>query len=169
MIRYKKMERRSVALSVGPAGVEVRLPYGVSARSPELRRFVAEQLAKAAATAPDDPDPARPLSRQQLCLEVAAWAARLGVSPNRTQVRAMTSRWGSCTSRGNLTFSRRTLEMPSSLRDYLICHELTHLRELNHGPEFRRLMSAAMADWKRREKALCGWVARQELAALRRR
>lgn len=169
MIRYKKMERKSVALRIGPAGVEVRLPLGVSARSAEIKRVVATQLSKAARLAPTDPEPTRALAKAELMREVDEWTVRLGVAPRRTQVRRMSSRWGSCTSLGNVTLSERILRMPLSLRDYLICHEITHLHELSHGSGFQRLMSAAMPDWRKREKELCGWVARQELAVLSRR
>ena len=168
LIRYKRMERKSLAVIMGPAGVEVRMPRWARLRDPKLRQIVVEQLERAAAHAPQDPDPPRPLSREQFTAEAAAWAARLGVQPHRVQVRSMTSRWGSCSSKGNVTFSESTLYMPALLRHYLICHEFNHLRVLNHGPDFRRLMSEAMPDWQKREKALGGWVARRELAGLRR-
>ncbi|MHB0875572.1 MAG: M48 metallopeptidase family protein [Anaerolineae bacterium] len=169
MIRYVRMERKSISVIMGPGGVEVRMPRWARLRDPKLRQIVVEQLEKAAAGGPTEADPPRPLSREQFDAEAAAWAARLGVRPHRVQVRSMTSRWGSCSSNGNVTFSDRTFTMPASLRQYLICHEFVHLRVLNHGPEFRHLMDDAMPDWKERERALGGWVARVELASLRRR
>lgn len=163
------MERKSLQVRLGPAGVEVRLPLWASVRDPNTRKIVEQHLAQAAKDAPRQPNPTVPITKNGFCTEVMAWAIRLGVAPNRVQVRRMSSRWGSCTSRGNITFSHRVLEMPTVLRDYLICHELTHLRVLNHGPEFKCLMSLIMPDWKRREQQLGGWVARQELQAMLRR
>ena len=168
LIRYKKMERQSLQVRLGPDGVEVRLPLWVSVRDPGTRRVVEEQLAHAAQDAPREPDPAAPLTRKALQADVMSWASLVGVAPNRTQVRRMSSRWGSCTSKGNVTFSNKVLEMPATLRDYLICHELVHLRVLNHGPEFQRLMATVMPDWRKREKWLAGWVARRELRAMSR-
>lgn len=164
VIRHKKMDRKSVAITIGPGGVEVRLPYWLSTRHPSLAAMVRRRLTQVARDAPPFPD--RPLAREQLQLEARRWAAVLGVRPNRIQVRQMVSRWGSCSSRGNVTFSELILEMPLPLREYLICHELAHLRVLNHGPAFRRLMDSAIPDWKQRERWLAGWVASRELAAL---
>lgn len=166
MIRYKNMDRKSIVIAVGPAGVEVRLPRWLSSRDPSVRKMLLEHLGSAARRLPDDPAPASPLTREQFYDEVRAWARRLGVRPTRVSLSRMTRRWASCTSKGTVTISDRVLDMPASLRHYLICHELTHLRVLNHGPEFRRLMSEAMPDWRERERHLTGWVAAAALRTL---
>lgn len=166
MIRYKKMDRKSLAVSLGPSGVEVRLPKWASVRDPRVREAVAQHLTRAARLVPPEADPPRPLTRAELRSEALSWARKLGVEPRRVQVRAMSSRWGSCTSRGNITLSDRILQMPRLLREYLICHELAHLRYLDHGSDFRHLMSRVMPDWKLREEWLVGWIARRELQAL---
>jgi len=167
LIRFKKMNRKSVAINIGPAGVEVRLPEWASTRDPQLREDIAKHLARLAQALPPHLATSQPLDRAALAQEVAAWAERLQVQPARIQVRHLSTRWGSCTSRGNLTFSDRILDMPDPLRQYLICHELIHLRVLNHGPQFRRLLTQAMPDWKQRQEWLASWVARGELAALK--
>ena len=169
MIRYKKMDRKSLAVRLGPAGVEVRLPRWASSRDPRVREAVMQHLTQAAKLVPPELDPARPLTRAELQAEALAWADRLSVAPKRIQVRTMASRWGSCTSLGNVTFSDRILHMPKLLREYLICHELLHLRVLNHGPQFRRLLEDCLSDWKLREEWLVGWVARREIESLRAR
>ena len=169
VIHYKKMQRQSLAVRLGPAGVEVRLPQWASSRDPRVREAIFQHLARAAKLVPPESDPARPITRAQLQKETLDQAARLSVAPNRVQVRAMSSRWGSCTSLGNITFSDRILHMPSLLREYLICHELLHLKELNHGPQFRRLLDQCVPDWKLREEWLVGWVAQKELQVLKAR
>jgi predicted metal-dependent hydrolase len=166
VIRFKKMDRKSLAVSIGPSGVEVRLPQWASVRDPRVREAISQHLTRAARLVPPEPDPPRPLTREELRQETEECARRLQVEPKRLQVRTMSTRWGSCTSRGNVTLSDRILQMTRLLREYLICHELAHLRVLNHGPEFRQLMAQVMPDWKLREEWLVGWIARRELQAM---
>lgn len=63
-------------------------------------------------------------------------------------VRAMRRRWGSCSSTGKVTLNLHLIKMPVALLDYVICHELCHLLEMNHSPRFYALMDAAMPDWR---------------------
>lgn len=58
----------------------------------------------------------------------------------RLAIRDTRSRWGSCSSRKNLNFNYRILDLPPELRDYVIVHELCHLKELHHGRAFWDLM-----------------------------
>ena len=67
----------------------------------------------------------------------------------------MTTEWGSCTkARRTIRFNLRLAQMPPSCVEYVVVHELTHLRVLNHGPEFKALMDAHLPDWRDRRKAL---------------
>ena len=59
---------------------------------------------------------------------------------NRLAIRNTRSRWGSCSSRKNLNFNYRILDLSPELRDYVIVHELCHLKELHHGKAFWDLM-----------------------------
>ena len=58
----------------------------------------------------------------------------------RLAIRNTRSRWGSCSSRKNLNFNYRILDLPAQLQDYIIVHELCHLKELHHGKTFWDLM-----------------------------
>jgi len=60
---------------------------------------------------------------------------------NRVAIRNQRGRWGSCTSRKNLNFNYRLLDLEPELRDYIIVHELCHLKELHHGKSFWDLVS----------------------------
>ncbi len=71
-------------------------------------------------------------------------------SPNiRIQIRIMPKRWGSCSRTGILSFNPELLRAPTACIDYVIIHELCHRRVMNHGPEFQRLISRVLPDWKR--------------------
>lgn len=64
------------------------------------------------------------------------WSSRLRVRPTRIRIQTMTRKWASCSSRGCVTFSRDLLEQPTGFQDYVIAHELLHLRIRNHGKLF---------------------------------
>ena len=107
----------------------------------------------------------RPLTREQLeelkkeaallIPERVRWyAARLGISYGRVTIRAQRSRWGSCSSKGNLNFNCLLMLAPREVIDSVIVHELCHLRELNHSPAFWELVYRAMPDYKSRDRWL---------------
>ena len=76
------------------------------------------------------------------------WAPICGVNYKRVAIRNPRRNWGSCSSLGNLNFSYKLLFLPSCLRDYIIVHELCHLKELNHGPKFWAEVEAVMPEYK---------------------
>lgn len=77
-----------------------------------------------------------------------------GYSYGRVSVKQMSSRWGSCSSEGNLSFHYRLLFLPIELADYVIVHELCHLAELNHSQRFWRLVRQSVPDYQKRKHAL---------------
>ncbi|MDP1772610.1 MAG: SprT family zinc-dependent metalloprotease [Methylobacter sp.] len=70
------------------------------------------------------------------------------------QLRFMSNRWGSCTGKGIITLNPELIAAPKDCIDYVITHELCHLKEHNHGPAFYRLITAALKDWELRRKRL---------------
>lgn len=75
---------------------------------------------------------------------VSFHAKRLGVTAKRIAVRDQTSRWGSCSTTGVLSFSWRLIMAPPEILDYVAAHEVAHLKEMNHGPRFWALVAKTM-------------------------
>jgi predicted metal-dependent hydrolase len=68
------------------------------------------------------------------------FAPRYGFTVGRVAIKNMTSRWGSCSAKGNLNFHYKVVDLPQELVDYLVVHELCHLKEMNHGEGFWELV-----------------------------
>lgn len=80
---------------------------------------------------------------------VARHAASVGRKAKAVRYRDTSSRWGSCTSDGALSFSWRIMMAPAPVINYLVAHEVAHLREMNHGPKFWRLCEELCPDTQR--------------------
>lgn len=89
------------------------------------------------------------LARQELEARAVDYAARLGLKPRRVTIRDTASRWGSCSSTRSLSFSWRLIMAPPAVLDYVVAHEVAHLREMNHGPRFWLLVRELVGDVKR--------------------
>ncbi len=83
-------------------------------------------------------------ARRLLVPRSEAAATRLGLPVARVAVRDTRSRWGSCSSTGTLSYSWRLVLAPESVLDYVVVHEVAHLREMNHGPRFWRIVTELM-------------------------
>ena len=93
-------------------------------------------------------------------LLIEKWAPIIGVSPGKLSYRNMVSRWGSCSSKGNLNFNCLLMLTPPEVIDYVVVHELCHLREANHGPRFHALLDAYLPHWRDAERKLRGAIRR---------
>ncbi|UMX48209.1 MAG: M48 family metallopeptidase [Candidatus Nealsonbacteria bacterium DGGOD1a] len=76
------------------------------------------------------------------------------VNFNRVAIRDQSTRWGSCSCKGNLNFNYRIVFLPEHLADYIVVHEMCHLRELNHSTRFWDLVARAIPDYAVRRKEL---------------
>lgn len=85
-------------------------------------------------------------AKRCLHLRVGVHGRRLGLTPQRITVRDQVSRWGSCSSNGNLSFSWRLVMAPPPVLDYVAAHEVAHLAEMNHGPRFWALVRQTCPD-----------------------
>jgi len=71
-------------------------------------------------------------------------------------VRNQRTRWGSCTTTGVISLNWRLVQAPETVRDYVIYHELMHLREMNHSDRFWRRVEEVYPDWRDAERWLKG-------------
>jgi hypothetical protein len=93
-----------------------------------------------------DPRPAlrrwlRRIARSELETRVAHFAQLHDFDPQKVIVGERSSRWGSCSSRGTLSFCDRLVMSPPNVIDAVVCHELCHLRHMNHGKQFQALIA----------------------------
>lgn len=77
-----------------------------------------------------------------------------GYSPASIRITDARQRWGSCTHKGGLNFSWRLIQAPLEIVDYVILHELVHLRQMDHSPRFWKKVEALMPDYERRRQWL---------------
>jgi predicted metal-dependent hydrolase len=83
---------------------------------------------------------------------VHAWAAKVRVKPKQIRIQAMKHKWASCSTEGRVTFSLDLLAEGRAFQDYVIVHELIHLKVPNHGKLFRSLLAAHLPGHKHKAK-----------------
>jgi len=81
-------------------------------------------------------------------------SARLGLTYNRVIIRGQKTRWGSCSHKGNLSFNWKLIMAPEPVIDYVIIHELAHLKEMNHTKRFWELVAQHCPEWREHRKWL---------------
>lgn len=87
--------------------------------------------------------------REYLRRRVSYWAQRLKVEPRTVRVGRMTRKWGSCSTLGTVTLASDLVDQAPGFQDFVIVHELLHLRLRSHGKLFKATMTAHVPDWKR--------------------
>ncbi len=107
----------------------------VAGEAPHINRRIGDFLRRAAA--------------RELDAAARRYAAELGVPIKRISIRDQSSRWGSCSNTGVLSFSWRLILAPPDVLDYLAAHEVAHLVELNHSARFWRLVERIYPDFER--------------------
>lgn len=92
--------------------------------------------------------------RRHIMERLKLYAPQMGVNYARVTVRDQKTRWGSCSSKGNLNFNYRLHYLPQELMDYVVVHELAHRIHMNHSREFWEVVAAVDADYKEHRKRL---------------
>ncbi len=85
---------------------------------------------------------------------VAHFSAIMGVAPTHISINQAKTRFGSCSDKGRINFSCRLMRYPDKAIDYVVVHELSHLRHLNHSREFWAFIERVLPDYKERKRLL---------------
>ena len=164
--RVIRSARKTISIRITPeCQVEVRCPTGM--RNDEIRRFVESKSDWIQAhladvhSRPALPKLTQPQVRQlaQQALDyiprrVDYFAPLIGVTYGGITIRNQRTRWGRCSSKGNLNFNCLLMLAPPEVIDYVVVHELCHRRELNHSDRFWTLVEQILPDYKQRQKWL---------------
>jgi hypothetical protein len=99
----------------------------------------------------------RALAKQRLVPRLYALAAQQQLTVTRVTIRNQRSRWGSCSRAGAIALNFRLVQMPPDIRDYVLIHELMHLKQQNHGRRFWALVEQACPSFRDAER----WLRRE--------
>ena len=156
--RIVRTRRKTIALVILPGGTqEVRCPYLMT--NGQIRSFVEskrswieKQLARVTPAEPVFSDnqlaELTEKARTLVCQRVAYFAPMVGVQYGRISIRKQKTRWGSCSSSGNLNFNCLLAIVPPEVLDYIVVHELCHRKEMNHSPRFWAQVGNVLPDYE---------------------
>jgi predicted metal-dependent hydrolase len=147
---------RRYVLRLDPDGrVRVTIPRGGSLR--EAKAFVSRQQQwierqrarlTPATVRPDDVRALKMRARRELPARLLELASASGLQVSRISIRNQRTRWGSCGRDGHICLNWRLVLMPAWVRDYVLVHELMHLKRLDHSPAYWRLVAAAFPSYR---------------------
>lgn len=92
----------------------------------------------------------REQARKTLTAKSYEYAKRLGVSFQKIRIGSQRTRWGSCSSKGTISYNWKLILMPEEIMDYVVVHELCHLKEMNHSIMFWQLVASILPDYATR-------------------
>lgn len=96
----------------------------------------------------------RAQAKAQLPVRLKELADAHGFTYKRVTIKNNVSNWGSCSVRGNINLNLRLVTLPQELQDYVMLHELCHLKEMNHGPKFHALLESLCPNYRTLGKEL---------------
>lgn len=160
-----RSDRKTIAIQIQPDGqVVVRCPKRM--RMEEAVRFVeskADWIEKHLANrppqnvekyTPQEIETLREQARKRITERVRYYAPIIGVTYGQVAIRTQRTRWGSCSSKGNLNFNCLLALVPPEVLDYVVVHELCHRKELNHSARFWREVEQILPDYQMQRKWL---------------
>ena len=170
-----RSKRKTIAIQITPSGeVLVRAPLRLSSK--EIQAFVeskkgwiTKHLSKYTQeeVLPFRKDELHTFRKETATLvaeRVAYFADIMGVTYHLITIRAQRSRWGSCSSKGNLNFNCLLALVPSEVLDYVVVHELCHLKEMNHSAAFWAEVEKILPDYSAQRQ----WLKNEGNALIRR-
>lgn len=157
-------DRKTISIQIKADGIYVRAPLRMSDVEIECfldskidwirkhLRIVAEQKAVAKNLQPYSYEEMRNLASKALQVipeRVKYYASIIGVDYGNITIRNQRTRWGSCSSKGNLNFNCLLMLLPDDIMDSVIVHELCHRKHMNHSPQFYAEVEKAFPDYQR--------------------
>lgn len=155
----KSLRSRSISIRVHPVkGVNVSVPYIVPYAAARLffealREWILETMARqkerlkdVRPAAPGEIEALRRQAKAELPPRLAELAARYGFIYNKVTIKHNASNWGSCSTKGNINLNLNIVRLPKVLQDYILLHELCHLRHQDHGHAFHLLLEHVLTD-----------------------
>ena len=165
-----KSFRKSYSITVERDGtVTIRAPFFMSERKIreifEERKEWIEKAQKKIASRSERLNSLTPITSSEIkTLKVTAkpiitkkvrhFADKMGVEYGKITIRCQKTRYGSCSAKGNLNFNCLIMLMPEKIIDYVIVHELCHIKEMNHSRRFWNVVESVLPDYKERRKWL---------------
>ena len=159
-------DRRTLSITVKEGRVIVRAPRGVSrARIDSFVDKNREWIEKRIEITKNQRDPIaamtdaqvkqlREAARVYLTAKTEEYAKSIGLKYGRITITGAKTRFGSCSSKGNISYSYRLMLYPEAAIDYVVVHELAHLLEMNHSRRFYAIIEKILPDYKERIKLL---------------
>lgn len=163
-IRYSK--RRTVSLKITATGLVVLAPYGigrdrldgiVNKHSAWIEKHAEKAKREAnfwGAMSDEEIDSMRELAREVLTRKTRLYSNIMGLTYGRITITGAKTRFGSCSSKGDISYSYRLMAYPDRAVDYVVVHELCHLVHMNHSKEFYALLERYLPDYKERRDLL---------------
>ena len=158
--------RRTVSLCIKDGELIVRAPYRTSEKriheiiekhSSWVEKHLkqsAEKYSRENALTEEQISELRKAAKKILKAKTAYYAGIMGLKYGRITITGAKTRFGSCSSKGNISFSYRLMLYPESAIDYVVVHELSHLKEMNHSKDFYKIVESVLPDYKERRKLL---------------
>lgn len=168
--RFVRSSRKTLSVEIGPKGLTVKAPFSASRRDVEafLRKrphwvlahydAMQEKMEKLSQQNGNShlsesqkealEKQYRSLARECITRRASYYAAQLGVTYSSIRIAEQKTRWGSCSSRGTLSFHWRLVLAPPAVMDYVVVHEVCHLIHMDHSPDFWAEVESLMPDYK---------------------
>lgn len=143
-LRIIPSESTTLKVSRRSQRIEVSLPPGKSLTDPAVARSVRDATISAL----------RLEAKSYLPKRLSYLSTKLGLRYEKVRFSHASGRWGSCSSTGTISLNIALMKLPFELIDYVIIHELSHTKHMNHSPEFWQLVAQADPDYRVHRRAL---------------
>jgi predicted metal-dependent hydrolase len=120
----------------------------------QLQRLEQDRLRPREVIAPEVLRDGRERAKRELPPRLLELASEFGLTVTRISIRNQRWRWGSCSRTGHICLNWRLVTMPAWVRDYVLIHELMHLKRMDHSPKFWQLVEAACPNWREARRFL---------------